>query len=347
MAVVDYEKELKKHNEEARQQSEAVFGEKGVLREDEVTIVPEMKDSTKTVDPATGHASETSVPRDPNVQPNGNGANGRGGAQNPPQPQRAPQNAPQQPAQPQTAPQQPLVNSVIVSAKEFESEKKSFLNPDVEKGFWDTLDQKLKEALSGNTADEVGQNMAFAALTFLFDAIGNWATHHRKEAKRVKKEYEEKTKAFDDVLKNTLVEKYGAVAEYAIKNGINVTTKAGREKLEKLRNNKEFLGLCAGALSTTLMREVKPDEAGKILEGTTKALSRGNLALNSQEVANALGTQDARENAAYWDKRAKGQKMKVKNLAQYRAQLQAARNGQHQQQQQQQQRRPQQQQQSP
>ncbi|MDY6407166.1 MAG: hypothetical protein SPL08_00485 [Pseudomonadota bacterium] len=325
MAVFDAEKEIRKHNEEARRESEAVFGEH-VLREDEIKPVPDLKDGRRVVDPSTGHADEANVPPDPNAR----GNNGPAPQPNPQPQNNAPQPQPPQPPQPQTQTgQQPIVKSAIVSASEFESKKKSFLNPDVDKGFWDTLDQKLKEALSGNTADEIGQNMTFAALTFIFDAISNWAIHHRKEAKRIKKEYEEKTKAFDDVLKNTLVEKYGAVAEFAIKNGIDVRTKEGREKLEKLKDNKEFLGLCAGALSATLMREVKPDEGKKLLEGTTKALSKGNLALNSQEVANALGTQDAQDNAAYWDKRAKEQKVKVQNIHQFRAQMTMARNDPH------------------
>ena len=316
--VYDYTKEGEKVSEEARKKSAEINPEDPLNKPEVVTPVSEIKDGEKAVDPKTGHADEASVP--PSPEPT---------SEQQPEPHPAPQPAPQPQTPPQSQDPKPLVNSVVVSAKDFESKKKSFLNPDVDNGFWDTLDKKIKEALSGNTADEIGQNMAFAALTFLFDAIGNWATHHRKEAKRLKKEYEEKTKAFDDVLKNTLVEKYGAVAEYAIKMGIDIRTPEGRKKLKTLTDNKEFLGLCAGALSTTLMREVKPDEAKKLLEGTTKSLSNGNLALNSQEVANALGTQAAQDNAAYWDKRAKDQKTKVQTITQYREQLQRAKQDPH------------------
>ncbi|MBR6412901.1 MAG: hypothetical protein IKS41_07080 [Alphaproteobacteria bacterium] len=317
MATVNYEELAKEHNEKAQAESAAKLGEGSVLREGDVVPTPEVKDTTKAVDPTTGKVDEGSVPRDPNTNPGSSGQPPRT-----PQPQNAPQ--PPQP-QAQGGPK-PLVNSVIVSASEFEGKGKSFLNPDAEDNFWKTLEGKLKEALSGNTADEIGQNMALGSIAFIFEAISNWAVHHRKEAKRLKKEYEEKTKGFDDVLKNTLVEKYGAVAEFAIKHGINVNTEEGRKKLETLKNNKEFLGLCAGALSATLMREVRLDEAGKLLEGTTKSLSKGNLALNSQEVANALGTQAAQDNAAYWDKKAKGQKVKVQNIHQYREAIRDARN---------------------
>jgi len=311
MSTVDTEKEGIKKSAKAREES-AAMGSGRVLNPEDVEAVADKTDYTEAVDAATGLADEADVPRDP-----------------PPRREEPRTDTPSspQPRQPAPAPREPrpLVNSVIVSAKDFEVKKKSFLNPDVENGFWDTLDKKIKEALSGNTADEVGQNMAFAALTFLFDAIGNWAVHHRKEAKRLKKEYEDRTKAFDDVLKNTLVEKYGAIAEFAIKHGIDIRTKEGREKLEKLEGNKEFLGLTAGALSTSLQREVTPEETRKLVKGTRMALSKGNLALDSQAVADALGTQEAQDNAAYWDRRAKGQRTAVKNIALFRSAIASAR----------------------
>lgn len=313
--IHDYTKAGEEVSKKAREKSAEVTPGDPLNNPEKITPVSGVKDGEKAVDPETGHADEASVPRDPNVDSHDNEG---------PAPQPAPQPQPTPQPQPQRG-NRPLVSSVIVSASEFESKKKSYLNPDVDNGFWDTLDKKIKEALSGNTADEIAQNAAFAALTFFFDAIGNWATHHRKEAKRIKKEYEEKTKAFDDVLKNTLIEKYGAIAEFAIKNGIDITTPRGRANLKKLEKDPELLGLLAGGLSPLLGREVKPDEAGKLLAGAQKALSKGNLSLDSQEVARVLNTQGAQDNAAYWNKRAKGQKINVQNIGQYYAKLNAAR----------------------
>ena len=192
--VFDAEKEIQKNNEEAIKR-EAISAE----NVDDL-VVPEKKDYTTAVDPETGKASETDVPHDPQAtteaQPEQNDTQASPEQQNQQagEQQGQGQGQEQQPQQPQPA---PYVSAPKVSAGEFKGSPKSFFGLDTEKGFWNTLDKKIQEALQGKSPEEVAENMAFAALTIFFDMIGNWADNNRKERKRIKKEYEEKVKAYD------------------------------------------------------------------------------------------------------------------------------------------------------
>ena len=180
--VFDAENEIKKNNEEAIKRETQNVSTVDDFR------VPEEKDYTKIVDPETGKADERSVPPDPQAQT----TTQQNQPQIPQQPQG--QNQPQQQAQ---QPSAPIVDAPKVSAGEFKGKAKSFFGLDTEKGFWETLDKKVQEALQGKTPEEVAENMAFAMLTIFFDMIGNWADNNRKERKRIKREYEEKVKAHD------------------------------------------------------------------------------------------------------------------------------------------------------
>jgi len=149
---------------------------------------------------------------------------------------------------PASAPNRPNAETVrrnivtpIMSSEELKVKAKGFLSPDVENNLWSTLDKKMEAALQGSTPEEVAQNMAMAAWTILFDMLGNWADVHRKEAKRVKKENEDRLANYDHnmgaepIHKNLAV--WAVIADHpAIRDivGRGPLDKAARKKVAKL-----------------------------------------------------------------------------------------------------------------
>lgn len=291
--VFDAEKEIKKNNEEAikRETSEVLTPED--------FVVPEETDYTTAVDPATGKVDEESVPLDPNVQ----GANQQNKGANP-QPQTA---QPQQQAQ---QPSAPIVEAPKVSAGEFKGKAKSFFGVDTEKGFWETLDKKVQEALQGKSPEEVAENMAFAMMTIFFDMIGNWADNNRKERKRIKKEYEEKTKAYDHDIgvkpHQKLLLLYAVMADHPEMRkhaGKPLTKEVRKDAARILKNDKKIQNAFFDAHDALCHRDTRGqrDERNGLLKNLLNAVTGNSdvdtlkgLALNDPMITEAIEMSSAR-----------------------------------------------------
>jgi hypothetical protein len=291
--VFDAEKEIKKNNEEA------IKRETPSATNADDFVVPEERDYIKAVDPETGKASEQNVPVDPQVtasaKPNQNDTQ---------DPQRQ---QPQQPLRPQPA---PYVSAPKVSASEFKGKPKSFFGLDTEKGFWETLDKKIQEALQGKSPEEVAENMAFAALTIFFDMIGNWADNNRKERKRIKREYEEKTATHDRdmnvkphhklLLFYAVLADHPAMRKYA---GKPITKEAKKEALNIIKTDKKIQNAFFDAHDALCHRDTRGQngERNTLLKNLINSVT-GNadidglkgMALNDPMITEAIDMSSAR-----------------------------------------------------
>jgi len=216
---------------------------------------------------ADGHVDSEHAPADPTARP----TEGEGRAAGAPG------------VVPAAAPSRPNADAVrasivspMLSADELKEKAKNFAAPDVENGLWATLDKKMEEALRGGSPEEVAQNMTFAALTFLFDLIGNWADHHRREAKRVKKETEAKTSAYDHnmgvepIHKNLAV--WAVIAEHpAIREllGSGTLDKEARKKVLKvIKHDPNAQKAIYDIVNAMTMRKHEGEELNKIIKNT-------------------------------------------------------------------------------
>lgn len=340
--AIDFEKEIQKNNEEA------VNRETPTVSTPEDFVVPEERDYTKAVDPATGKADEQSVPPDPQAQTTTQ--------QNQQQNTQQPQGQQQLIAQP-TA---PVLDAPKVSASEFKGKAKSFFGLDTEKGFWETLDKKVQEALQGRTPEEVAENMAFAMMTIFFDMIGNWADNNRKERKRIKKEYEEKVKAHDHDMgvkpHQKLLLLYAVMADHPEMRkhtGKPLTKEVRKDVANILKNDKKIQDIFFDAHDALCHRDTRGqrDERNGLLKNLLNAVT-GNadvdtlkgMALNDPMITEAIEMSSARNVVQGLHQQVAGHQAAVNQNNQNRNILNQA---QHQQQpQQQQQQRPQQQQQT-
>ena len=194
---------------------------------------------------------------------------------------------------PATAPTRPDAETVrrnikapIMDAKELKVKAKGFLSPDVENNLWSTLDKKVEAALQGSTPEETAQNMATAAWTFLFELLGNWADVHRKEAKRVKKENEERLANYDHnmgvepIHKNLAV--WAVIADHpAIRElvGNGPLDKAARKKVAKfVKKNPKALNALGNIVQSMARRTFDRAELNKIvINGLNMDLSGATL----------------------------------------------------------------------
>ena len=266
MAVFDAEKEAKKMSEEARRQSDEL--NRSVGRPPELSPesleagrAGDIRDGDRAVG-ADGRVSPENAPADPTVRPENTNTG------TPP------------PAQAPTRPNAEAIRASIVSPMltpaEFKEKAKNFAGADVDNGLWATLDKKMDEALRGSTPEEVAQNMTFAALTFLFDLIGNWADHHRKEAKRCKKEYETKVANYDHNMGVEPIHKnlaaWAVIANHpAIRDviGNGVLDKAARKKVAKLiKNDPKAQQAISYIVDSMTMRKHEKGELNKIITNT-------------------------------------------------------------------------------
>ena len=302
MATQDFEAEAKKVAEEARRQSAEAQAASGqpvsqMVKEDEVDQlkVKEQRDGAKAVDPATGRASSEDVPRDSNAeqpQPdNGNTPRQPGNA--PVQPGAEP---PRQPAAPVTPAQSEAFRA---SADRFKGKAKSFFAADVDKGFWDTLEAKIKEATAGgNSPEDVAQAATFAALTCLFDLIGNWADHHRKDKKRLAKEYEDNVKAYDTDIGVKAYHKdlavWAAIADHPdlkIYQDKPITKEVRQAVAKVLQKDKAAILAMKNILESATHREWTMDEVDKnarIALGKTTLMELNNISLNDPVIGEAV-----------------------------------------------------------
>ena len=181
--MIDYEQKFKESNEETmrreKEDARRAAAEGGAPYEGEAPR-EDLRDSTRAINPETGKIGEENAPSDPNL--------------NREEPSTS---TSAQPASNTETRESEKDSMAVASVSENEGKKTSFLDPDLEKGLWDTLDKKVKEALSGNTPEDLGINMAFAFLTFLCEVVSNYANHIRKERKRLDKEYKERTAEWD------------------------------------------------------------------------------------------------------------------------------------------------------
>lgn len=349
--VVDFEKEIQKNNEAALRRENPE-----VSSQDDFTV-QEKRDYTKAVNHETGKADEKSVPLDPQVQ----GTNQQNQTQNPQQPQgqnqaqQQGQNPPQQQAQ---QPSAPVIEAPKVSANEFKGKAKSFFGLDTEKGFFETLDKKVQEALQGKSPEEVAENMAFAALTIFFDMIGNWADNSRKERKRIKKEYEEKVKAHDHDIgvkpHQKLLLFYAVLADHPEMRkhaGKPLTKEVRKDAARILKNDKKIQNAFFDAHDALCHRDTRgeKEERNTLLKNLLNAVT-GNadvdtlkgMALNDPLITEAIEMSSARNVVQGLHQQVAGHQAAVNQNNQNRNILNQAQQ-QQQPQQQQQQQRPQQQ----
>ena len=165
-----------------------------------------------------------------------------------------------------------------------------------------SLDKKVKEALSGGTPEEIGQNMAFAFLTFFCELVANYADHIRHERKRLEKEYKEKTAELDKNMGVTQLHKnlaiWAVIADHpAMKEFANkpVTNETVRAAYNLYRTDKNAQKTAIKLICAMTGREITKGEANTYFEsafktkmgGTTLSKVKG-LALNDAKFMEGL-----------------------------------------------------------
>jgi len=310
----NFAEEIKKRNEKTM--------------EKEGTAVPpkDVKDYIKAVDQETGRVGEENAPTDKNI----------GGDE---------QQAPGTSSTPNAEQTEPEQNSmVLATVNENQGKKTSFLDPDLEKGLWDTLDKKVKEALSGNTPEDVAQNMAIAFLTFWCELVSNYADHIRHERKRLDKEYKEKTAEWDKNMGVTPLHKtlaiWATIADHpAMKDYANkpVTKETVQAAYNLYRSDMNVQKTALRVVSAMVGRELTKKEANTYFENAFKA-KFGNatlrnikgVALNDSKLMEGIQLAGAQKEILSTHQRVQGHRDAVAQNQADRSNLNAAQ-GQHQQ----------------
>ena len=284
-----------------------------------VPPVADLRDGVNAVNTETGAINSENAPTDPNLNATPQGE----------------QPAERQPEQP--APHEP--ETILASAKTFEKKKGNFFGLDTEKGFWGTLDGKIKEGLSQVKTPEDMVNLGFVAVEFLFEVIANWADHARKDAKARKKAYDEAVAAHDHDMGVTPLHKnmaiWAAIADHpAMRRFQNqpITNEMVRTAYQVYRTDKTAQKAAIAILQSMTGREFTKDDANKAFESAFKAKLGGNslqdikgLALNDEKIRQAIDLSGAKNQIYGMHQRNQGFQAQTEQLNADRATLRTAR----------------------
>ena len=285
-----------------------------------VPPVADLRDGVNAVNTDTGAVNSENAPTDPNLNANPQAEQA--------EEQQGEQSASQTEHEPQT---------VLTSAKAFEKKKESFFGLDTDKGFWSTLDGKLKEVGQIRTPEDM-VNLAFIPLEFLFEMVSNWADHARKDAKTRKKAYEEAVAAHDHDMGVTPLHKnmavWAAIADHpAMRRFQNqpITSEMVQAAYQVYRTDKTAQNAAIAILQSMTGREFTKDDANKAFENAFKAKLGGNslqdikgLALNDEKIYRAIDLSGAKDQIYGMHQRNQGFQAQTEQLNADRATLRTA-----------------------
>ena len=246
----------------------------------------------------------------------------------------------------QGQPEQPQA-PVTISADSFKPKKKSYLDPNVEKGFWGTLDSAIDDALKGSSADQIAENMFWAMLEFPLNLISNKLKHDKSEKKRIDDTYNERVATFDKDLGVTGAHKdmamWACLADHpqmAKHAGKPITKEARRDALRVMQTDKLVKANYRAILSSMCgNREITNGEFDTFVKNGLKAMTGSNTmdmiknaSLNDPIVGQAISTVDLKNRVSRVQDQTTRHRAEQDTLAQNRTTLNRARgeNGQQQ-----------------